>query len=227
VNKSSLFFFIHIHYLCPTSIFFWRRARHADRELSAQWMSRLYFLFLIYTYFFFPASILFQHRVSHAGRAVDESSLFDLFIYTHPFFFPTSIFFWRRVSHAARAVGAVDESSAFSRAKFHGALFWNHFAFRCAEVGLFDRFFFLYIGLFFNSQRMSRLGFYTRRVAVCCRVLQRVADSRSGAVCCSVLQCVVVCCSVLQCVVGCCSVLQSDAVCCSVWQCVCAVCCSV
>ena len=184
---SRLCFFLYISIIFVQHPFFFCAEHDTRIELSAQWMSRLYFLFLIYTYFFFPASILFQHRVSHAGRAVDESSLFDLFIYTHPFFFPTSIFFWRRVSHAARAVGAVDESSAFSRAKFHGALFWNHFAFRCAEVGLFDRFFFLYIGLFWHSQRMSRLGFYTRRVAVCCRVLQRVADTRSGAVCYSVL----------------------------------------
>ena len=93
-------------------------------------------------------------------------------------------------------------------------------------------------------------------VAVCCRVLQGVAERFSAellcmccsncsvwcvqilahgymmqcvAVNCSVLQCVVVWCSVLQCVqcvAVCYSVLQCVAVCCSVLQCV-AVCCSV
>jgi len=61
-------------------------------------------------------------------------------------------------------------------------------------------------------------------VAVCCSVLQCVADrhapwhrrnlhSKSGGhhrECCSVLKCVAVCSSVLQCVAVCRSVLQSD-----------------
>jgi len=47
------------------------------------------------------------------------------------------------------------------------------------------------------------------RVAVCCSVLQGVAEG------CSVLQCVAVCCSVLQCVAMRCSVLHVRAACCS------------
>ena len=52
------------------------------------------------------------------------------------------------------------------------------------------------------------------RVAVCCRVLQGVAEG------CSVLQCVAVCCSVLQCVAVRCNALQCAARACSVLQCV-------
>jgi len=84
-------------------------------------------------------------------------------------------------------------------------------------------------------------------VAVCCSVLQCVADSWRWwgflAVCCSVLQCVAVFCSMLQCFAVCCSVLQTHDVdgaafsrirpeassassCCSVLQRV-AACCSV
>ena len=65
-------------------------------------------------------------------------------------------------------------------------------------------------------------------VAVCCSVLQCVAESRKdfgpllsrpARRLLSVLQCAAVCCSVLQCVAVCCSVLQCVAVCCSVLQC--------
>jgi len=56
--------------------------------------------------------------------------------------------------------------------------------------------------------------FESRRVSLCCIVLQCVA------VRCSVLQCGKVLCSVLQRAAVCCSVLQCVAVCCSVLQCV-------
>ena len=68
-----------------------------------------------------------------------------------------------------------------------------------------------------------------QRVAVGCRVMQRVAVRctllQCGAVCCSVLRSVAVYCSVLQCVAVCCNVSHCVAVRCSVLQCV-AVCCS-
>ena len=62
-------------------------------------------------------------------------------------------------------------------------------------------------------------------VAVCCSVLQFVADT-IRATDCGRLQCVAVCYSLLWCVAQCYNVLQCVAVCCSVLQCV-AVCCIV
>jgi len=84
-------------------------------------------------------------------------------------------------------------------------------------------------------------------VAVCCSVLQCVADSHStvplhlrsksvlqwiavrysvsqrmfsyATLCCSEWQCAAVCCRLLQCVAVCCNVLQCVATCCSVLQC--------
>jgi len=78
-------------------------------------------------------------------------------------------------------------------------------------------------------QRVAECRSGLQCVAERCSVLQRVAECRSGLQCvaerCSVLQCVAECCSALQCVAVCCSVLQCVAVCCSVLQCV-AVCCN-
>ena len=57
-------------------------------------------------------------------------------------------------------------------------------------------------------------------VAVCCNVLQCVAETRSVKTQVN-QQCVAVCRSVLQCVAVCCSVLQHHDSCCSVLQCCC------
>jgi len=97
---------------------------------------------------------------------------------------------------------------------------------------------------FFFGDLYCSLG-ALKHVAVCCSVLQCVAEcfgvlqsdtqcdyrgeeknfwqivSFHGcvAVCCSVMQCVAVCCSALQCVALYCSMLQCCAVLCSVVQC--------
>ena len=232
---SRLCFFTHISIIFVQRPFCFCTELDTLIELSAQWMSRLYFLFLIYTYFFFHIHLVSAQSIARGQSCGWVVSAWFVDLHTS-FFFPNIHFFFpRRVSHAARAVGTVDESSAFSRAKFHGALFWNYFAFRCAEVGLFYRFFFpcIYMSLLtFTTDESSGFLHSTycsvlQSVAECCSVLQTLEVVQCVAVCCSVVQCVVVCCSVLQCVVRCCSLMQCDAVCCSVLQCVCAVCCSV